>query len=424
MNRLLFVVALSIVAGTVACGGGDATLSDTPWVVTADSSGDTIRVRVSGDVPANVVRNLVPEVRVGAEDGAEEETFGSISYVLPAADGGMLVYDNQAQAARLFDADGQFLRRVGAKGGGPGEHGHLNGIAKAANDDWLFWDAEGGRLNRYTPSGDFVTSFTLPVTGWYLTDGLRADTAGMLYVWSLLERDPTTGEFIKAGFIQLDSSGTVRDTLVFPSWGPEPPSLRAQSPDGGSTRVSSVPFTVGSEATLLPSGALLSGSGASYTIVVSAASAKPLRIDREMTPVPVSDTEREEHTARITQSMRALNPSWNWTGPGIPTTKPPFRDLFAGDDGRIWVQLSAEAETIPETERAPVPQRPNPPVQMTTREPYVYEVFAADGRLLARVAAPPKTRIVRARGNTVWAIQLDAMDVSYAVRMRIEPALP
>lgn len=416
---------LLLLALAVACGGdAETATSETPWTTTVDSLGDTVRVRIDGEIPASLVRGLVEELKVGAEDGAEEETFGSVEMIFGTASRGMLLYDGQAQAALMFDSTGAFVRRVGAKGGGPGEHGHLNGIAQHPSGDWLFWDAEGGRLNRYSHDGDYRGMVRLPITGWFLQDGLRISRDGSLYAWSMLERGKTVSSIDKAGYIRLDTAGTVLDTLVLPNWGTEPPYLSAESADGGSSTTYGLPWGGGSEAIATPTGGLVSGPGGAYVIYLLEAGQKPVRVERAYTPVPVSDIERTERRAQITQVMRRVNPAWSWTGPEIPGSKPAYRDITIADDGRIWVRVYTPGEPIPPEDLAPVPPGPNPPVRITTREPNLYDVFSPDGRLLGRVSPPPRTRLVRMRGNQAWGVQLDSLDVPYAVRFRVDPPLP
>jgi hypothetical protein len=416
---------LLCVGFAVACGGDTGTTGgDTPWTTAVDSLGDTVRVRIDGEIPAALVRGLVAEVKVGAVDGAEEETFGSVEMVFGTPAGGLLVYDGQAKAALMFDSTGAFVRRVGANGGGPGEHGHLNGIAQHTTGDWLFWDAEGGRLNRYSADGEYRSMIRLPITGWYLQDGLRVSRDGSLYAWTMLERRSAEGTEDKTGYIRLDSAGKVLDTLALPSFGPEPPSLRASSPDGNATTAYGLPWGARSQTSMTPTGGLVAGVGSDYVLYLLESGRKPVRMQRTYTPVPVSAIERSERRAQIEQVMRRLNPAWSWTGPEIPSVKPALRDFSVADDGRIWVRVFTPGETIPPEQLAPLAPGPNQPVRLTTREPNLYDVFSPDGRLLGRVAPPPRTRLVRMRGNTAWGVQLDSLDVPYAVRFRVEPALP
>jgi hypothetical protein len=423
--RVLFaMLAISAFAGS--CGGdrGAGRASATPWTTTVDSTADTIRVRTTGPVPDSLVHRLVPELRVGAEDGTPEETFGSVELVFGTRERGLLVYDAQAEEARLFDSTGAFVRRIGAKGGGPGEHGNLNGITQLPDGDWVFWDAPGARLNRYAHDGEFRSSVRLPITGWFLSDGLRSDAAGRLYAWALLERDSVSGEFLTAGYLQLDSTGAARDTVVFPKLAPEPPQLKAQTPDGGSSTIWGLPWAGGNESALTPDGGLISGFGVDYVLYSLPAAGRPLRIEREHAAVPVSDVERSEMRSQLTQRMKRLDPSWTWTGPDIPSAKPAYRDFRVDLDGRIWVRLYTPGEPIPQDELPEPRPGPNPPVIRTTREPNLYDVFSADGRYLGRVRPPGKASVLQASGNTAWGIDRDASDVSYAVRFRIDPALP
>jgi hypothetical protein len=398
-------------------------VANAPWRIAADSTGDTIRVTITGPMPASAVRQLVPELRVGAEEGAEEEIFGSIADVIGTDDGGLLVWDTQSRAIRRFGAHGKFLRRFGANGGGPGEHGHVNGIARLPNGGWAVWDANGSRINRYREDGSFVDIVRSPISGWYLTDGLRSDHQGRLYLWSALTRDTTTGAVTSAGYLALNDSGVVVDTAVIPMWGPEPEALSAQSPDGGSLMNMGRPWVAANEAALLPDGGLVGGQGTQYVFYILPKSGKPTRVEREYEPVAVTAVERREREAQLLERLRRVNPSWAWTGAPIPEIKPPYRDVRAGLDGRVWIQLFAPAEPVPEAERPPVdPRNPNA-VILSTREPELYDVYEPDGTLLGRVAVPARTRILRTRGNQAWGVQQDSLDVNYAVRFRIEPAL-
>lgn len=422
---LHLVVPAAVLVLSAGCGSDESAGDDQPWRVTADSSGDTIRVRISGDVPERSVRSLVPELRVGALDGSEAETFGRIENVFGTADGGLVVYDGQAQALRRFDASGAHVRRIGGAGGGPGEHGHVNGITRLADGRWALWDAPGARVNFYAAAGEFLTSVSLPITGWFMQDGLHADGSGLLYAWAMLERKPNSFTVSKAGYVRFDSAAVLRDTLVFPDWDVEEATLTASSADGRSATASSVPWAPGSLAAFHPAGGIVSTPGTvSYVWYRLVPGSKPLRVERSHTPVPVSSTEASERRAQIERTMRRLSPSWNWTGPEIPASKPAIRGLTSGHDGRVWVRLYTPAEPIPEEELAPVRDGPNPPIRLTTREPELWDVFSVDGRLLARVRPPARTRLLSFDGNHAWGVQSDSLDVPYAVRFRIEPALP
>lgn len=427
MKNILVVLLL---ASSAACvGDREADPFDPmPWATSVDSTGDTIVVRIAGDVPQTHVRTLATDLRVGAEDGSEEETFGGIGTVMGTADGGLLVHDAQSAAVRLFDAQGTFVRTVGGKGGGPGEYDQINGIAQLPDGRIALWDATGGRLNVYTPAGDFLYTARMPITGWFSQNILHVDDAGALYARGILERHPTDFTKSKGGFIRMSDSAVVRDSLPLIEFGAPAPPLTARSRDGRSMTATSVPFLPGSFVRQRPDGGQVSGTGEPYRFyLVGGALEKPIRVEREHVPVAVSETESSQRREQIERNMKRLDPSWSWTGPGIPATKPAYRGLEVGADGRIWVLLSMPGEPIPEAELPPVRQPTNgapPPVRLTTREPNVYDVFSPAGMLLGRVALPARTRVYSMRGDTVWGVQRDSLDVEYAVRMRVVPGLP
>jgi len=427
-------VALSVagLAFLLACGG-DASVAegDAPWRTEVDSTGDTIRVRITGAIPDRLVRTLVPEFEVGAQGTSEGEdeqaVFGRIATVHGMPSGGLMVHDGQAEEVRLFDAEGRFVTRVGGKGGGPGEFGQLNGIAQLPNGDLIFWDASGGRLNRYRADGEFLSTWRMPFTGWFTQNALHADERGFIHAWVLVERDTlSSGENNRFGFLRMDTTGAVLDTTQYPRWQPPAGYLTAQSADGRSMTRSTIPWTPGDFHRLARDGGLVSGPGSPYVLYILPRTGKPVRVEREFTPVPVSSTEASDRRAVIERNMKGLDPSWNWSAASIPTTKPAYQSFEVGEDGRIWVRLYSVAQPIPEADLPPARPGPDGTIlpRLTTREPVIYDVFSPEGRLLGRVALPPRTRISRTRGNQAWGVRQDDMDVEYAVRFRIEPALP
>lgn len=425
----LGALALAAVIAAACAGDGEADPFDPmPWTTSVDSTGDTVVVRITGEVPETHVRSLVTDLKVGAEDGSEEETFGSLNTVLGMPGGGLLVHDYQAEAIRLFDAQGAYVRTIGGRGAGPGEYQQVNGITFLSDGRIAVWDATGGRLNVYTPTGDFIYTNRMPIQGWFSQNILHVDTAGALYVRAILERDPSDFTKSKTGFIRMSDSAVVRDSIPLVRFGEETPPLTARSTDGRSMTATSVPFQPSTYVRMRPDGGQASGAGDPYRFyLVGGSLAKPIRVDREHPPVPVSELEASQRREQIERNMKRLNPSWTWTGPGIPSTKPAYRNLEVGNDGRIWVLLSMPAEPIPEAELPPV-RAPSgggpPPVRITTREPNVYDVFSPSGMLLGRVGLPPRTRLYAMSGDTVWGVQRDSLDVEYAVRMRIQPGLP
>lgn len=264
----------------------------------------------------------------------------------------------------------------------------------------------------------------MPFTGYFTSNSLWSDTKGFIYAGAVIRRDEEDPRRSTQGLIRMDTTGAVLDSLAYPQWREPAPLLLARSPDGRTTTARSAPFTAGNVSRLLPAGGVVSGPGDPYVLYVTHPDGrKPIRIEREHPPVPVTSSEMDEQRRSVEFGMRRVDPSWSWTGPGIPSTKPAYRGISVGRDGRIWVSLSTAGIPIPPDE-LPTPRAGEPPPPaVTTRDPLVYEVFAPSGRLLGRVALPPRTLMHVMEGNSVWGVRRDSLDVPYAVRFRIEPAL-
>jgi hypothetical protein len=427
MIRPLVLAVVTTVASATACDGGPRTAGTdgTPWITQVDSTGDTVRIRISGEIPPEQLRRLVAEVEIGAEDGAEEETFGSVVTVLATPDRSFLVFDDQVPALRLFDSAGTFVKNVGRKGRGPGEFEQVNGITLLPDGRIVLWDATGARLNTYSDTGAFLTTWRVPFSGHFSQNMLWSDDAGRSYAWAVLERDSIDFTRGTRGVIVFDGQGNVLDSLPYPVWREPAPSLIAKTPDGRGASAYGFPFWPQSAAAVSREGGFVSGPGDPYVLhLTQREGAKPVRIEREFEPVPVSDVERSEQRAIVEYGLRRTDPNWSWTVADIPTNKPAYEQVSVALDGRIWVKLSTPAVEIPASELPAVRPGQEDRPRTTTRTPARYDVFSPLGRLLGRVELPRRVSLQTSRGNEVYAVRRDSLDVQYVVRYRIEPALP
>lgn len=420
-------VVLTIVGTGAECGGDGAASAggDTPWVTQVDSAGDTVRIRISREIPASLVRTIVAEMEVGAEDGADEETFGWIVSVVPTGDGGFLAYDDQASAIRQFNAEGAFVRNIGRKGGGPGEFGQVNGIARHLDGRIVVWDGTGARLNVYSDTGSFEAIWRVPFSSHFGQNMLWTDHTGRTYSWAVLERDSVDFTRGTRGVIVYNNAGKVVDSLPYPTWREPAPSLIARSADKRGASSYAFPFWPSNVAVVSSVGGFVSGPGDPYVFYLTHRDgARPVRIERETTPVPVSATERKEQRAIVEYGLRQLDPNWSWTVADIPANKPAYEMIHVAADGRIWVQVSTAAEPIPTAEMPAIRPGDDARPRRSTRTPTVFDVFAPEGRLLGRVAFPRRVTFHNALGNQVYAVRRDSLDVEHVVRYKIEPALP
>jgi hypothetical protein len=205
-----------------------------------------------------------------------------------------------------------------------------------------------------------------------------------------------------------------------PQWDFEPIDVVALQ--NGIPSINQVPFTPKVSWTYSPLGYMVGGLSTEYRIDLFRTGEPVVRIEREWSPVAVKPEEAEEQRERVTAEFVQEFGPWSWNGPPIPDTKPPFRNVFVSWEGDIWVLVSQEGRaTLTDAEARREEERTDLPPQRFT-EPVAFDVFAADGRFLGHVRAPLGLRerpepIIR--GDTVWGVARDAMDVATIVRYQV-----
>lgn len=320
---------------------------------------------------------------------------------------------------KLFDSSGALIRFVGRKGGGPGEFEQVTGIGLLPDERLAMWDASNARVNIYAPTGDFITQWRVPASGFFAPDGLQTDNTGAIVLSLPVGDDKFRRMMGTIALVRFDTTGTVRDTIMVPKWIAEPPALTAEAP----TRIGrrTLPFAPRITFTWNRAGYLLSGPGAPYSVYLTHGADRPRRIELAWTPVPLLPEESDYAREDLTWVMRTIDPSWKWSGPSIPTVKPAYESLHSGEDGRIWVKVHTTAQRIenPE-EHVAEPGVPPRPLRRYG-EPNVYDVFAPNGTYLGRVRGDQNQTLMRMRGNFAWGVLTDSLGVAYVARWRVHP---
>jgi hypothetical protein len=101
-------------------------------------------------------------------------------------------------------------------------------------------------------------------------------------------------------------------------------------------------------------------------------------------------------------------------GEWIPSTMPPFRDIDVGSDGRIWVRRN----TRPVRLEVGDPRSESPPPVGWT-QPFVYDVFEADGTFLGEIRFPKRFEPHLFGAGYVWGVRCGDLDEEYVVRFSI-----
>ena len=405
---------------TAACGD-PATVG---LHVERDTIGDTVVVRTVSGSQWGAPAALEAEVRIGVFEGEDHYMFGQVQAIAVSPDGAVYAMDAQVPALRKYDATGQYEGTFGREGAGPGEYRQPDGGLVVLPDGRVaLRDPANARIQLFSPTGE--PDLTIPVRGSFRTsNNMVVDTAGLIYTQILLDPEADVTEW-RSGLVAYDpDSGDARDTVAAPEWDYEEPRLVAQSADGNSTSVNGVPFSPGGDWAFSPLGYMVAGFSSRYAIDQYHPDGRVTRIERVQEPVPVDPEERADREAQTRWNMRQTQSDWTWNGPAIPDHKPAFRGIFTGQEGRIWVLVHQPAVPIPEDQllEASATDGPNPRPVSRWREPIAFDVFETDGTYLGLVRAPEGFSLYPTpvfRGDQVWAIVRDELDVQYLTRFRV-----
>jgi hypothetical protein len=120
-----------------------------------DSAGITIVDNIAPlwtrDAPEHL--GATPILSLGSATGAPEEQFGVVQDAVRLGNGDVVVADRKNYELRVFGRDGQFVRRIGRRGDGPGDLQGIWSIYRLPGDVILVWDIRSHRLTWYTSDG-------------------------------------------------------------------------------------------------------------------------------------------------------------------------------------------------------------------------------------------------------------------------------
>lgn len=387
---------------TTACGG-DASGPASGWTATVDtlSNGAVLVTHAPPADPAPTWR-LEPELRIGAADGEGPEVFGRVADLAVHPDGRIAVLDAQAQEIRVFGPDGAHLATYGREGAGPGEYRAANGLVFGPDGLLRVPDMRNARLSLvhldsgYVASHPFHPSYMEPAWSGVVDSAGRAWS--VYYFRGTGEGDPGSVAYVAHG-----PDGALVDTLgrprELPPPGERPGTWDVSRDDGTALALLGVPFYADEQYVLSPALRIWStpGGDPSYRLIRwSPPRDTALIVEVERSPVPVdmaaADSIIRGYEERFGTSLDRSK---------IPEAAPAVRDFFFDDDGRLWVRVRTPADDSLRTFDA---FDPDAGAYLGT--------LATDLRL---EATPPPT----IRGDTVWAVIRDELDVPFVVRGRL-----
>ena len=408
------LIAVTVAACQSASGRGDGR-----WEAVVDTVGDTITVRTMAGSVWGDTAWLEPEMSIGVVDGPDEYMLGRVRSLAVTPSGEIYLSDQQVPVVRKYSPDGTHLYDLGGEGGGPGEYKNPDGGLGVLSDGRvLVRDPGNNRINVYGPTGESLTSWRLP-GGFWTGQKMYVDAEDRALTTVLLEgyRTITTWRY---GFVPYGPDGVPGDTLSVPRWDYTPPTLTG----GGSRgRFEFVPFSPNQHFSYSKLGYFVAGLSTEYAVHLFRTDQPILRIEKDWTPVHIKAEEADERYMRLRNSFRQQFPGWRWNGPGLPDEKPPFKDVYAGEDGRIWVLLAQEGQPTMTAAEAQTVEDETGRLPLRYGEPLAFDVFEPDGTFLGHVRAPdgmePRYPKPIFQGEYVWAVVRGDLDVLSVVRFKV-----
>lgn len=280
-----------------------------------------------------------PALTIGDEQGAPEYQLFNARGPTRLANGSVVLLNAGTREIRFYGPDGRFLRRAGRAGGGPGEFGNPQGMARMSDDSIIVWDRSPPRATVFDSAGRFARTFQMVSSAPTYTLQL----SGVLADASLLFRqDATHGPDSRLG--------TYRDTsrlLLFATdgrlLGPISTISGYESYVSGGKNtltVSSRPF--GKWTQVVPfGGRLLVADNQSYELRVldlDGAVRRIIRVNRDNPPVGRRDIEQfsKRYLAATPADRRDAARRFLEEAP-YPKDMPAFSRVRVDPALRIWV---------------------------------------------------------------------------------------
>lgn len=361
---------------------------------------DTLVVRAENPLTGLAELTASEDLRIGSLDGPEATSFGYVESIAVARDGTMYIPDLQVPAIRVFAQDGTYLGDLGREGEGPGEYIAIRGIAPLPDGDVAVWH-EMGDITVFDRERRFKRRFSvrlMSIAGGP-GPGLVADTAGNLFVRTTAgPPSPEVAQTVRYAWVHYSSDGEFIDSIV-------PPARELEgSPFAFPTETFSAPS---------PHGYFVTGRTSEYAIHRPLRDGRVLRIERSYESIPIEGEERTQWEGYIAE----VEVRWDDKFPAMHRTKPPWKQLHLGYDGRIWVSRYSRAVRVPGHRTRASIVGGFPTVEWV--EPGRYDILDPRGSFLGSVTLPSDATILAARGQFVWTLERGEFDEPYVVRYRI-----
>lgn len=406
--KAIYKLSLSLLfAGIAACGSGQ-----TRWAGSmSDSAGVTIVANPATGVWAPGEEwTFEEELRIGALEGDPEYQFGQVGFIALDSQDQIYVIDIQAQHIQVYAPDGSYVRTIGQRGSGPGELQGAAFVLVGPGDTILVPDVQNQRINRFAPDGTSLGSFRIdlqqgiPILFQGTEDGLLAEQVRQFS----LPGQPAI-ENPQDVIRTMSPDGAILDTLLTFASGE---TFRLS---GGAPQFK---FYSAEPAWDITDDRLLFAVNDDYRIDVYSLAGDLTRvIEKPFDRKPVAERDKDA-------LMKFLENTW--ANAGVPPQAiaqlkqnvsfgesfPAFATIVAGTAETTWVQHVQAASELSDEE-----YEAWNPIEDTGAP--TWDVFDSQGRYLGIVTMPRRFAPRVFRGDEIYGVWRDELDVQYVIKLRI-----
>ena len=360
--------------------GGTAPAGDVQRVTV----GDTLIVTTTpSDEPRTSLYHFEPDLVIGVGEGESMDDPFMFSYIADLTvdpDGQIYALEYGDREVRIFNSSGQFLRRFGRSGQGPGEfHSGADAVqpisilqdGRVVVEDYPFSIEVFDKDGIYEQSIDLnPLNLNIHVSGRaFFPIHWLSDIGTMVIPWRYSSRQ----EGMVYRFLLTDESfGSVR-------WLPVRISYSAMYSEG-STSIS-LPFVGRAVWTMTGNSTIVWAKSDEYRLTCyDIGQDRWMQLVLNVEPVPVTSADiekfKERHLSYGPASRRAVfEPLYNRAP--YPKNRPFFSSLTGDDEGNIWVARDVETYLIGEPEM------------------YHYDLFSEDGEWMGIVESPRLWEVIK-----------------------------
>jgi len=384
-----------------ACRGGPSESS--AWTVTTETlpNGASLVVNTPPTGDDEPTWWIEEELRIGELDEPGPTSFGEIRGIAVTEDGHIAVLETQSQELRVFRPDGSHAATFGGKGGGPGEFEGAHGLMLGPDGNLFVPETRNARMSVVHPTGGFVRSHPLRLLRRGFISSFVMDAEGRLLKPSLIleeDRRPVIRVYDREM-----NEVEVRSLPAEPEIDQDDPpmSWAFRTATGGG--YSSVPWFPRATRMLDPTGEIWSTAlgDPEYRIFRwSPDGDTTLVVETVATAIPVTQAERDSAFDQVRVGIEDLGGTITGDASKIPDTKPAIERMFLSQEGALWVRRSSDDGV------------------------FHFDVYDRSGRraggAVTTVSFLPYVSPV-VRGNEIWGVVTDELDVPYVVRGRLLP---